>query len=192
MNRRQRLIVAAIGAAILSSGVLGGVVVARVRSDGERIRAARSYTQALRQRNEALMQIEIAQALAPVTAELRRLDEAMEAGRLDEAAAAWRDAYVAAIRSRRWEGMADVGDAAVKIARHPSAPRLDYASARQSYLAAFLRAREYDSLDGVLRAAKAFAGLGDRAVADQCLDVARQIAKADPAGLARVDDVAGR
>ena len=48
--------------------------------------------------------------------------------------------------------------------------------ARTIYLAALFRARQEASLDGVLRAAEAFAELGDAPVVEQCLKLARPLA----------------
>src|SRR3972149_5405313 len=48
--------------------------------------------------------------------------------------------------------------------------------ARETYLAALFRARQDASLDGVLRVAEAFADLGDAAVVQRCLDIARAVA----------------
>lgn len=48
--------------------------------------------------------------------------------------------------------------------------------ARTIYLAALFRARQEASLDGVLRAAEAFAELGDARVVEQCLMLARPLA----------------
>ena len=78
---------------------------------------------------------------------------------------AWRDAYGEALGSRRWEAMAAVGDAALRVdalaglpARHPTGFR---AEARQAYLKALFRARDAGSVEGVERIADAFASLGD-------------------------------
>ncbi|MGH7322766.1 MAG: hypothetical protein ACRELA_24530 [Candidatus Rokuibacteriota bacterium] len=50
------------------------------------------------------------------------------------------------------------------------------AKARRLYLAALFRSREQNSVDGVLRAAQAFAALGDGEVVEVCLSVAQDVA----------------
>lgn len=50
------------------------------------------------------------------------------------------------------------------------------AEARRAYLAALERARATGSADGVLQVAEAFAALGDRSVAEQCLVIAARLA----------------
>src|SRR2546425_800656 len=68
------------------------------------------------------------------------------------------------------------------------------ARARECYLTALLRARGERSLDGVLRATEAFVDLGDEAVVERGLDIARQVAAhdADPRGRERVELLAAR
>jgi hypothetical protein len=112
----------------------------------------------------------------------RALEERSLAGRLaaiEEAVARrdatraifeWRDAYAAALGSRRWEAMVSVGDAAVKIdgvagratGGQPTGFR---AEARQAYLRALFDARAAGSDEGIQRVASAFAALGDAEMA---------------------------
>lgn len=110
------------------------------------------------------------------TSHIARADEALVRRDLRAAERAWHDAYVSALGSGRWEGMLEVGDAALRIGRLAGAFEASRASARQAYLGALVRARRTGSLDGVLRAAEAFAALGDRAVVDQCLGVGDELA----------------
>jgi 16S rRNA (cytosine967-C5)-methyltransferase len=65
---------------------------------------------------------------------------------------------------------------------------------RRIYLAALFRARQQESLDGVLRTAEAFAGLGDRELVDRCLRIAESLAARVPDAQARerVREVAER
>lgn len=100
---------------------------------------------------------------------LAAIDEALARRDMSRAVFEWRDAYGVALRSRRWEAMADVGDAAVRIdavvsrpTGHPSGFR---AEARQAYLRALLDARAAGSPEGIHRAAAAFAALGDAEMA---------------------------
>jgi len=95
------------------------------------------------------------------------------------------DAYVAALASRRWDGMVAVGDAYLRLGAATSHESASRAKARQAYLTAFFRARNEESTDGVLRATEAFADLGDRAVAAQCLKTAEALAAKSKASGAR-------
>ena len=56
-------------------------------------------------------------------AQLASLDRALGANDIDTATRAWRDAYGAALGSRRWEPMFAVGVAALRIGRAAGAPR---------------------------------------------------------------------
>jgi len=105
-------------------------------------------------------------------AQLQRMDEALARGDVSAAVQARRDAYSAALRSRRWDGMAAVGDASVRLSELPGERDAMRAEARRAYLSALFRARSERSLDGVLRAAEAFAALGDRDAARQALVMA--------------------
>ncbi|OLC13263.1 MAG: hypothetical protein AUH29_13150 [Candidatus Rokubacteria bacterium 13_1_40CM_69_27] len=121
---------------------------------------------------------------APWADDVVAVDEALAAKDLTAARWTLQRAYGVALGSRRWEGMIDVGDAAVRIG--------DVPRARNAYLAAVFRARTQRSLEGALRAAEASAGLGDRPVAEQCLRVAQELGGHDPGALTRVGDLAQR
>ena len=100
---------------------------------------------------------------------LASIDEAIARRDVGRAGLEWRDAYGVALRSKQWDAMAAVGDAAVRIdniSRQPS----DYptgfrASARQAYLRALLDARAVRSREGVEHVADSFAALGDTEMA---------------------------
>jgi hypothetical protein len=111
----------------------------------------------------------------PWTPYIRAVDDAL--GRSDAEAAdrAWREAYGAALGSLRWEGMLAVGDAALRIGQVSRHRQTAVATARNAYLAALFRARQQDSLDGILRTAEAFVDLGDREMVEQCLRLARDV-----------------
>lgn len=113
---------------------------------------------------------------APWATHLRILDEALAARDVRAAERAWREAYVAAAGSWRWDGMLAVGDAALRVGQVAVTRHAAQARARNVYLAALFRARQQDSVDGVLRAAEAFAALGDRDVVEQCLRLAGAMA----------------
>ena len=116
------------------------------------------------------------QTVAPWTAHLASMDQALQAGDVHAAQNAWREAYGAALGSRRWEGFADAGDAAIRLGRASGSPSAGVPRARDLYLSALFRARDTGSLDGVLRVAQAFNSLGDRDVMIQAVRMADRLA----------------
>ena len=72
--------------------------------------------------------------------------------------------------------MVAVGEAYRRIGARAGFRAIADAKARETYLAALFRARSQGSVEGVLRAAQGFADLGDHAVVEQCLSVARSVA----------------
>lgn len=125
-------------------------------------------------------------------APLEAMSRAIERGDFSAAEMARREAYQAAIGSRRWDALLDVGDAALRLGEATGTRPAHEAEARSLYLSALFRARAERSLDGVLRATEAFARLGDRDVVAQGLDVARVLAGSDPGAQARVRSIAER
>ena len=121
----------------------------------------------------------------PWSAFLVAVSDALAAKNISVAHRAWRDAYGAALGSRTWLGMAEVGDAALRIGDVARVRQPYEAKARGSYLTALFRARSAGSLDGVLRIAHAFEALGDREVVEQCIRIAEHVAT-------RARDVEGR
>ena len=113
------------------------------------------------------------------TAHLRVVETQLAGGRVDVAVRAWHDAYGAALESRRWEGMIAVGDAFMRIGHAAGTPGGARMNARDAYVTALIRARRNRSVDGALRSAEAFRGLGDRAIVEQCLHIAAQLAAGD-------------
>lgn len=110
------------------------------------------------------------------TEELRRVDKALAERDVSGALRAWREAYVAALASRRWEGMLAVGDSYLRIGelagnRHAWEPK-----ARESYLIALFRARQQGAIGGLVGTAEAFAALGDHEVVRQCVRLAERLA----------------
>jgi hypothetical protein len=99
-------------------------------------------------------------------------------GRQDGAGAlrAWEHAHLAAVESLSWEGLIAAGHAYLRIGRTVSPLQGAEATARRAYFAALYRACRDNSFDGVLRAADAFAELGDRDVVDECLGLAELLA----------------
>ena len=109
------------------------------------------------------------------TVRVQLVDQALEERNFSRAFYEWREAYGDAIRSGRWEALADVGDAAVRIesvAGHDSGHR---AEARRVYLAALLRARAQHSAAGAERVAGAFDRLGDVEMAKLARAIAAQL-----------------
>ena len=96
---------------------------------------------------------------------VRVVDEALARGDTSAAIRLWQDAYGAALGSRRWDAMLEVGDAFVRIGHATGAPNGAKPNARQAYLVALTRARAQRSPDGVMLVADAFARLGDHEVA---------------------------
>lgn len=96
------------------------------------------------------------------------VDQALERRDVTAAVRAWHDAYGAALGSRQWQAMVEVGDAFRRIGDVSGSREGAKPNARQAYLHAFMRARGDRSIDGVRRAAQAFADLGDEEVARQC------------------------
>ena len=115
------------------------------------------------------------EALPPVeertrSTRLAAIDEAIARNDASRAIFEWRDAYGVALRSRRWDAMAAVGDAALRIdaATGPSGRPTGFrAEARQAYLRALFDARAAGARDGIERVADAFAALGDATMAAQ-------------------------
>ena len=119
-------------------------------------------------------------------APIRRLDDALASHNASEANRAWQQAHLAALGSRRWEGMVEVGDAARRLGLSTGTERVQDPRARQAYLVAFYRARTGRSLQGLLRVADAFGSLGDMEVVKQCLQQARGLLAQRPDDASRV------
>lgn len=113
---------------------------------------------------------------APWAIHIHLMDDALKTGNVGAALRTWHDAYASALGSRQWQGMLDVGDAYLRIGEVAGTRRAAEATARQAYLIALFRARQQGTIDGALRAAEAFAALGDRDAVEQCLRVAEQLA----------------
>lgn len=108
-------------------------------------------------------------------ARLEQVDGALARGDMTAATRA-HEAYVLALGTPRWEDMLAAGAASLRVGTAAGKPGARGAEARQAYLAALHRARAGGSADGVLRVAEAFAALGDRGVAEQCLVIAARLA----------------
>lgn len=107
---------------------------------------------------------------------LRRIDEALTQKNVSAAEQARHEAYAVALKSRSWEAMMAAGEASLRIGEVTGLRAVSEARARQAFLSAFFRARNQKSVDGLLRAAEAFAALGDWEVASQCFRTAERLA----------------
>jgi hypothetical protein len=95
------------------------------------------------------------------------VDQLLARADLSRAASAWRDAHGAALASRRWTVLAELGDRAARMAGLNGGTPDFRAEARRVYLAALFQARAEGSTQGVHRVAEAFERLGDLEVAER-------------------------
>ena len=109
---------------------------------------------------------------APWSGHLRAVDRALGQSDVDGARRAWENAHLAAVESLSWEGLIATGHACLRIGGASSARAAAQPTARRAYFAALYRACRENSFEGILRAAEAFADLGDREVVDECLGLA--------------------
>jgi hypothetical protein len=107
---------------------------------------------------------------------LATMDEALDRQDLPEAARAWREAHLAAQGSWHWDGLVEVADGCLRLARASSGRRGFVPEARGLYLTALFRARQQRSVEGMLRAAEGFHQLEDREAAGQALRLAESLA----------------
>lgn len=121
-----------------------------------------------------------ADAVAPWASRVRAMDEALARKDVRAARYEWQGAYGAALGSRRWDALVEVGDARLRIGRVAGDRKAAEPMARRLYLAAFFLARQQGSLDGALVTAEAFARLGDQEVSRACLGTAERIAARAP------------
>lgn len=103
------------------------------------------------------------------------VDEAIDQSDLRRAMYEWREAYGAAVGSRRWEAMAGVGERAVRISELGGNSQEFRAEARKAYRNALFRARAERSVEGVRRMADAFESLGDADVAAEARRMAADL-----------------
>jgi hypothetical protein len=108
---------------------------------------------------------------------MREAEAALAAGDGQVAVARLRAAHRAAVRTGRWEALAEVGDAARRAGALTPPPPRAARTASRAYLAGLARAHEQRSVEGVLRAAQGFAALGDREMVEYCIGVAGRLAE---------------
>jgi hypothetical protein len=92
-------------------------------------------------------------------------------GRVDGTRRARETAPLPAVESLSWEDLIAIGDAGLQRAGAGARSSAEPA-ARRVYFAALYRACRAESLEGILRAAEAFADLGDGDVVEECLGLA--------------------
>ena len=109
---------------------------------------------------------------------IHAMDDALARGDFYAADLARQTAYLMALGSRGWEAMAAVGDAYLRFADCPGASPTLRPEARRIYRSALSRAGQQGSIEGVLRASEALAGLGDREAAREGLATAAALAAA--------------
>lgn len=164
------------GMYLIGLGFLGTIVAGRIRFDHQELAILDRYSGALksylqRQENSAAEATEDSWV-----SHVRRVEEALARQDFPAAEAAWRQAYVAALRSQRWEELIEAGDLCLEIGEAGGNPRAAEPPARRAYLQAVMRARAQGSVDGLLRAAEAFARLGDTEATKQSLRMAESVA----------------
>ena len=120
------------------------------------------------------------------------VEAALERGDLSTAVRMTDAAYRRATSDRRWESLIEVGDLYYRIVSRTGAPEGASQRARDAYQAALRSARHAGSLEGVLRAAEAFAQLGDVDETQLSLYVARDLAGYDAEAVADVRAAAER
>jgi hypothetical protein len=179
------------GIYLIALGLLTGVVTERFRFDGMRTSILEQFDEATQRARAHAMawEREIQRRTPPAATArteavdpaiswasyLQMTDAAIAQRDLPAADRAWREAHAAALRTRGWRPLVEVGDAAVRLSAVDTSRGRYVARARDLYLAALTRARAERSVDGVLQVAEAFHGIGDHRVVEQCLAVAERL-----------------
>jgi len=138
MTFRRTTLAISIATGLVTSGVLGGVVIDRICFDRHRMTVLKPYEDALMRRNQTLMKLELATNGrhpafdAQWQQVLQDVDDAWQTANPRRAVAAWHDAYRAAVRTGRWDAMIDVGDAALRVGPVPEFREAPDAAARRS------------------------------------------------------------
>lgn len=182
---------------VLTAGLLGlGAIAVGTLTHGGTLTVPRPERAALKGARAAVHEeLERLESITPAgrtrddrlwRAYLDVVEKELEHGHVDVAVRVWHDAYGAALASGSWESMIAAGDAFMAIGRASGSVRGAQMNAREAYLSALIRARRDLSVDGAIRSAEAFRGLDDRAVGEQCLHVAAQLAAGDEQAQQRV------
>jgi hypothetical protein len=187
---------------LIGLGVLAGVISERIRFDTVRARSLRRLEDATaRARAGAMEREKELQTTAPSATlvtdigaggarwrvYVQTIDAALKAGDVSTAERAWREAYGAALRTRAWRPLVEVGDAAVRIGALDGRRSMHVGRARELYLAALIRARADRSAEGAIRVAESFHALGDPDLVEHCLVIAESLgAGADNPSIVRL------
>ena len=105
---------------------------------------------------------------------LTLVDEAVASNNVSRAIYEWREAYGAAMGSRRAEALASVGDAALRIDTLAGARGVFRAEARDAYRGSMLLAHAQRDVRTMMRAADSLTLLGDTRAADRARHMARR------------------
>jgi hypothetical protein len=201
LRRRVDATVAVLGLVSLGPlffGLLCGIAVDRVQAAHERAAVLEPDKDSLQARNRQLMAIELQthgrhEAFQREWRQrLDRIGEAVTLGDTRTAMAVWREGYAAAMQRGQWRDLIDIGDAALRIGDIADFAETAPGAARRSYLTALHRAQSQGSVDGILQVAAGFAGLGDTAALQNCVDIARRVADGNPEAQSRVVSFAER
>jgi hypothetical protein len=115
--------------------------------------------------------------LAPsLASHLHAMDAALAAQDVRAAVKARHEAEVTARTSSGWEAPLAVGEAPLRLGAAAEVREIAERWARRAFHLTFTRTREASSLEGMLRAAEAFAALGDRETAQHFARVAAELA----------------
>lgn len=106
---------------------------------------------------------------------IAHVDEALGRSELSRAIYEWREAYGAALGSRRSDALIAVGDRAIRIAELAGGSRLFLDEARHVYGHAVLCARAERSAEAIHRIADVFEKLGDTERARQVRGIAERL-----------------
>jgi hypothetical protein len=109
---------------------------------------------------------------SPWSGHLRAVDRALGPCDVDGARRVWEKAHLAAGEGLGWEALIETGRACLRLGGATGGPPAAEPAARRAYFAALYRACRENSFEGILRAAEAFADLGDREVVEECLGLA--------------------
>jgi len=193
MTFQQCIVIAAGFLGLCSIGLLthGGALTIPV-ADRETLSGVRAMVHAELEQRESVLPAGWPRDDGRWKDHLHALDDELASGHIDRAVRIWHDAYGAALETRGWESMIAVGDAFIKIGRATGTPRGARANAREAYVSALIRARRDRSVDGALRTAEAFQGIDDRAIVEQCLHIAAQLASGDGGAQQKVDEARRR
>jgi hypothetical protein len=107
--------------------------------------------------------VDLGSRAAPWSRHIRDVDRALASHDVRTALFAWRAAHATALGSSRWDGLLAVGDAYLRIGDAAEYRRAFVPQASASYLLALERAQRASSTEGVIRAGKALAALGEHA-----------------------------